>query len=116
MEGWENVTLLECDVTSDPQISNVFSQVQSRFETISFVVHSIAYANREDLEGDFSKTSRQGFQTALEISAYSLLPIARHAAPLMENGDSIVALTFQALERVYPGYNVMGVQSPHVMA
>ena len=69
--------------------------------------HSIAYANREDLEGDFSKTSRQGFQTALEISAYSLLPIARHAAPLMENGDSIVALTFQASEWLYPGYNVI---------
>ena len=77
---------------------------------LAAVVHSIAFANREDLGGDFSATGRRGFQQALEVSAYSLLPIVRHAAPLMEpEGGSIIAMTFQAAERVFPGYNVMGV-------
>ena len=107
-EGWDNVTLLECDVSSDEQIAGVFAEAQRQFETLSFVIHSIAFANRDELEGEFSKTSRQGFQDALEISAYSLIPIVRYAAPLMDRGGSIVTLTFNASERVYPGYNVMG--------
>ena len=108
VEEWENLALLECDVTSDKQIADTFAEVRRHFGSISFAIHSIAYANREDLEGDFSMTSRQGFQTALDISAYSLIPIARHAASLMDEGGSIVTLTFDASERVYPGYNVMG--------
>ncbi len=108
VEGQDRIALLECDVSDDQQIADVFNQVQQQLGTISFVIHSIAYANREDLDGEFSKTSRQGFQTALEVSAYSLLPIARYAAPLMEQGGSMVAITFQASERVYPGYNIMG--------
>ncbi|MCL0043978.1 enoyl-ACP reductase [Dehalococcoidia bacterium] len=108
VEGWNNIAVLECDVGTDEQIADVFSQIHQRFGSLSFVVHSIAYANREDLEGNFSETSREGFQTALEISAYSLLPIARYAAPLMDHGGSIVTLTFNASERVYPGYNIMG--------
>ncbi len=107
-EGYDRVVLLECDVSDDQQISDVFGQAQQRLGSISFVIHSIAYANREDLDGDFSKTSRQGFKTALEVSAYSLLPITRYAVPLMGPGGSIVALTFQASDRVYPGYNIMG--------
>lgn len=107
-EGHDKMALLECDVSDDQQIAEVFAQVQQRLGTISFVIHSIGFANREDLDGDFSKTSRQGFRTALEISAYSLMPIARYAAPMMDQGGSIVALTFQASERVYPGYNIMG--------
>ncbi len=107
-EGMDNVTLLECDVNQDQHVADVFDQVRQRFTTINFVVHSIAYALREDLDGDFSKTSRQGFQTALEVSAYSLIPIARYAAPLMPQGGSILTVTFQASERVYPGYNIMG--------
>ena len=108
VEGWDNVALLECDVSSDEQIAGVFAEAQRQFGTLSFVIHSIAFANRDELEGEFSKTSRQGFQAALEISAYSLIPIARYAAPLMDQGGSIVTLTFNASERVYPGYNVMG--------
>ena len=108
MKGWDNAIALECDVSSDEQIATTLKEAGQRFGTIDFVVHSIAYANREDLEGDFSKTSRQGFQTALEISAYSLLPIARYAAPLMKGGGSIMALTFDASQRVYPNYNIMG--------
>ncbi|MDO8751062.1 MAG: enoyl-ACP reductase [Dehalococcoidia bacterium] len=108
VEGQDRMALLECDVSSDQQIADVLSQAQQQLGNISFVIHSIAYANREDLDGDFSKTSRQGFQTALEVSAYSLLPIARYAAPMMDQGGSIVTLTFEASERVYPGYNIMG--------
>jgi len=108
VEGYDRMALLACDVSDDQNIANVFGQAQQRFGSISFVIHSIAYANREDLNGDFSKTSRQGFQTALEVSAYSLLPIARYAAPMMDQAGSIIALTLEASERVYPGYNIMG--------
>ena len=106
-EEWGDVTLLECDVSNDENIAAVFDEVCQRFGALSFIIHSIAFANREDLEGDFSNTSRQGFQTAMDISAYSLIPIVRYAAPLMESGGSIITMTFQASERVYPGYNVM---------
>ncbi len=99
---------LPCDATDDEQIADVFRRVEEAFGDISFLVHSIAYANREDLAGRFSETSREGFQIALEVSAYSLLPLVRHAAPLMRDGGSVVTLTFQASQRVYPGYNVMG--------
>jgi enoyl-[acyl-carrier protein] reductase I len=86
----------------------VFEQVAESFGDISFLVHSIAFANREDLTGAFSATGREGFRLALEISAYSLLPLVRHAAPLMTDGGSVLTMTFQASQRVYPGYNVMG--------
>jgi enoyl-[acyl-carrier protein] reductase I len=108
-EAWDDVLLLECDVSNDDNIASVFKEVQGQFGGLSIVIHSIAFAIKEELDGDFSQTSREGFKTALEISAYSLIPIARYAAPLMESeGGSIVALTFQASERVFPGYNVMG--------
>ena len=108
-EAWDNVLLLECDVSSDDNVAGVFKEVQSHFGSLSMVIHSIAFAVREELEGDFSQTSREGFKAALDISAYSLIPIVRYAAPLMEQeGGSIVTLTFQASERVFPGYNVMG--------
>ena len=82
--------------------------MKEEFGDISFVVHSIAFANREDLEGRFVDTGREGFRIALEVSAYSLLPLVRHAAPLMTNGGSVLAMTFDASQKVYPGYNVMG--------
>lgn len=99
---------LECDATDDHQITAVFQQVGEAFGDISFLVHSIAYANREDLAGRFSDTLREGFRIALEVSAYSLLPMVKGAAPLMRGGGSVVTMTFQASQRVYPGYNVMG--------
>jgi enoyl-[acyl-carrier protein] reductase I len=97
-----------CDATDDAQIEDVFKRVGEAFGDISFLVHSIAYAQREDLSGRFSDTSREGFRIALEVSAYSLLPLVRHAAPWMSNGGNVVTMTFQASQRVYPGYNVMG--------
>jgi enoyl-[acyl-carrier protein] reductase I len=104
-----DVLLLQCDVTRDDQLEATFKEVEERFGDLSFLVHSIAYANREDLGGEFSKTSREGFRVAMEVSAYSLIQVARYAAPLMKEGGSIVTLSFQASERVFPGYNIMGV-------
>ena len=99
---------LPCDATDDEQIAQVFDTLKEEFGDISFLVHSIAFANREDLDGRFVDTDREGFRLALEISSYSLLPLVRHAAPLMMNGGSVLAMTFDASRRVYPGYNVMG--------
>ena len=101
--------ILECDVSDDEQIASVFRDVAKQFGNLDFLVHSVAFANRDDLGGDFSLTSREGFRVALEVSAFSLLPLVRHAAPLMpDHGGSILAMTFQASERVFPGYNIMG--------
>ena len=104
----EEAMALPCDATDDDQIEALFQTVKQEFGDISFLVHSIAYANREDLAGNFSETGREGFRIALEVSAYSLLPLVKHAAPLMTAGGSVLTMTFQASQRVYPGYNVMG--------
>ena len=104
----EGALLLECDATNDQQISDMFHQVETSFGEISFLVHSIAFANREDLARPFAETGREGFRLALEVSAYSLIPLVRQAAPLMKSGGSVVTMTFHASQRVYPGYNVMG--------
>jgi enoyl-[acyl-carrier protein] reductase I len=101
--------LLDCDVTDDAAIARVFETVRKEFGALSSVVHSVAFAKKEDLEADFLDTSRDGFALAHSISAYSLIPIAKHAAALMEGtGGSIVTLTYIAAERVIPRYNVMG--------
>ncbi len=109
-ESLNDAIILECDVSNDDQISAVFTEIGERFGGLDFLVHSIAFANREDLGGDFSETNREGFRMALDVSAFSLLPLVRHAAPLMHSrgGGSVVTMTFQASERVFPGYNVMG--------
>ena len=104
----DGALVLACDATDDQQIAEVFEQVEDAFGDISFLVHSIAYANREDLSRPFSETGREGFRIALEVSAYSLLPLVRHSAKLMPQGGSVVTMTFQASQRVFPGYNVMG--------
>lgn len=100
--------LLPCDVTDDEQIDQVFEELSREFGEISFLIHSVAFANREDLSGRYVDTGRDGFRLALEVSSYSLLPLVRRAAPLMTSGGSVVAMTFDASQRVYPGYNVMG--------
>ena len=101
--------LIECDVSDDTSVERAFEELESEVGGIDIVVHSIAFANRDDLGGPFIDTPREGFRVALDISAYSLVSVARAAAPLMrENGGSIVTMTFQASERVFPGYNVMG--------
>ena len=106
---WDDALLLECDVGSDEVVEDVFERVGEAFGSLHMIVHSIAFANREDLGGPFMETSREGFRLALDISAYSLVPIARYGAPLMrDEGGSILTMTFQASHRVFPGYNVMG--------
>ena len=109
VEPWDDALLLECDVGSDDVVEDVFGRAGEEFGRLHIIVHSIAFANREDLGGPFVETSREGFRLALDISAYSLVPIARYGAPLMrDEGGSILTMTFQASNRVFPGYNVMG--------
>ena len=105
---WDDITLVECDVSSEDNVAAAFKQIGSEFGRLDVSVHSIALANRDDLGGRFVDTEREGFRLALDISAYSLVSLARHGSPLMTDGGSILTLTFLAAERVFPGYNVMG--------
>ena len=101
--------LISCDVTKQQEVDETFKQVGAELGRLDVLIHSIAFAPREALEGDYLKTDRDAFITALEISAYSLTQLARAAAPLMTEGGSIVTMTFHGAEKVYQGYNVMGV-------
>lgn len=98
-----------CDVTKDDEIDHVFGRAAERFGTIDILVHAIAFAEQDDLSGNFVDTSRSGFATALEISAYSLVALTRRAIPLMPNGGSIMTLSYLASQRYVPQYNVMAV-------
>jgi enoyl-[acyl-carrier protein] reductase I len=98
-----------CDVSNDAEIDSLLQHVQKEFGRLDFLVHSLAFAPREELTGQFVSTTRQGFATALEVSAYSLVAVTRAAVPLMAEGGSIVTLTYLGAERVVPHYNVMGV-------
>jgi enoyl-[acyl-carrier protein] reductase I len=107
----ESSLLLQCDVTNDQEIEAVYREVETEFGRLDSLVHAVAFAPREDLENEFVKTSRDGFKTAHDISAYSLVVLTRGAVPLMEKsgGGSVVALTYYGAEKVVEGYNVMGV-------
>ena len=108
VEPWKDALVVECDVSSDQNVAEVYDRLGEKFQRLDIIVHSIAFANREDLGGPFVETEREGFRLALDVSAYSLLPIARHGAPLMRpDGGSILTMTFQASQRVFPGYNIM---------
>ncbi len=101
--------ILPCDVTQDAQIDAMFAEVQAKFGRLDLLLHSVAFAPKEALEGDFLNTSREAFKVAHDISAYSLIALARGAAPLMTEGGSIVGMTYYGSEKVIPHYNVMGV-------
>jgi len=103
--------ILACDVSSDEEIDAVFAKLDQDFGGLDFVVHAAAFARKEELSEPFSRTTREGFRLAMDISAYSLIALARGAAPLMEKrgGGSIVTLSYLGSERVFPNYNVMGV-------
>jgi enoyl-[acyl-carrier protein] reductase I len=101
--------ILPCDVTKDLEITAVFSQVAQKFGRLDLLLHSVAFAPREALEGRFLNTSRDAFRIAHDVSAYSLVALARGAAPLMTGGGSIVAMTYYGSNKVVPNYNVMGV-------
>jgi enoyl-[acyl-carrier protein] reductase I len=100
---------LPCNVQDDDQVAATFEAVKEQWGKLDILIHCLAFANRDDLMGDFSNVSRQGFQTALDISAYSLISLARGAKPLMTDGGSIVTLTYLGGVRVIPNYNTMGI-------
>jgi len=101
--------LFQMDVSDDLQVQKGFEYLRESWSGIDFLVHAVAYAPRQALEGDFVSTTREDFRTALDISTYSLPVLAHAAKPLMTQGGSIVALTYLGSERVMPNYNVMGV-------
>jgi enoyl-[acyl-carrier protein] reductase I len=103
--------VLPCDVQKDEEVASVFGTIEREWGQLDVLVHSLAFAPREALDGDFLDTSREAFATALDISAYSLVQVGRAAAPLMDKagGGSIITMTYLGSERAMPGYNVMGV-------
>lgn len=107
--GLNPLGLFECDVQNEEMIKRVFEEIQKKHDTIHTLVHSIAFAPREELGGSFLTTTRQGFLTALDISAYSLISLTRYAVPLMKEGGSILTMSYIASEVVIPGYNVMAI-------
>jgi enoyl-[acyl-carrier protein] reductase I len=104
-----NTLILPCDVTRDEEITRVFSQLREKFGKLHLLLHSVAFAPKEALEGTFVNTTREAFRVAHDVSAYSLVALAREAAPLMTDGGSIVAMSYYGSEKVVPHYNVMGV-------
>jgi enoyl-[acyl-carrier protein] reductase I len=100
--------ILPCDVTKDEEISGVFKTVAESFGKLHLLLHSVAFAPKDALEGEFINTNREAFRIAHDVSAYSLVALARSAAPLMVDGGSIVAMTYYGARKVVPHYNVMG--------
>ena len=107
----KNSLVMPCDVMKEAEVESMFKKIQESWGGLDFMAHCIAYAKAEDLEGGYTKTSKEGFDTALGVSAYSLTALAQKAAPLMEakGGGSILTLTYLGGDRVAPGYNIMGV-------
>ena len=101
--------VLSCDVTDDASIDRVFQEIEQKWGKLDFLVHAIAYADKEELKGKYLQTSRENFVRSLDISCYSLTAVSQRAVPLMKDGGSIVTLTYYGAERVMPHYNVMGV-------
>jgi enoyl-[acyl-carrier-protein] reductase (NADH) len=103
-------TLIPCDVTDDASMDQAFKALEDKFGALDFVVHSIAFADKNELKGSFvDNTTREGFLLAMNVSAYSFVDVSRRAAKLMPNGGSIVTMTYLGSERVIPNYNTMGV-------
>ena len=102
--------LISADVTDDASMDAAFARIEQAFGTLDFVVHSIAFANKDELKGSFvENTTREGFLSAMNVSAYSFVDVARRASHLMPNGGSMVSMTYLGAERVIPNYNTMGV-------
>jgi enoyl-[acyl-carrier protein] reductase I len=98
-----------CDVSTDSEIDRLFAQLKERYGKLHVLVHSIAFAPAEELKGEFVNTSREGFRISHDVSVYSLIALSRAAAGLMEDGGSIITMTYYGAEKVVPHYNVMGV-------
>tara|TARA_A100001015_G_scaffold305729_1_gene398890 strand:- start:1688 stop:2494 length:807 start_codon:yes stop_codon:yes gene_type:complete len=108
-EKMNSKLIMECDVTNEDQIKNVFDEYKSIYGTCDFMIHSVAFANRDDLMGNFSDVNKDGWDLAMGVSSYSLIALSRHAKPLMTDGGSILALTYLGGEKYVPNYNIMGV-------
>jgi len=109
-EGIGAKIILPCDVTKDAEIEQVFTTLRREWGALDLLLHAIAFANKEDLSNPYVQTSRQGFHLAMDVSAYSFVALARHAAPLMEDRKAaMLTLTYMGSEKVIPNYNVMGV-------
>lgn len=101
--------IFSCDVTSNEDIDSLFTQLKEKYGVIHGLVHSIAFARSEDIQSGYVNTTRDGFALAMDISAYSLVAVTNRAKNLMNKGGSIVSLTYMGSEKVFPGYNIMGV-------
>jgi enoyl-[acyl-carrier protein] reductase I len=99
----------QCDVSKDEDLDRTFAKIKDRFGKIDILIHSVAFANREDITGQFLPTSRAGFHTAMDISVYSLVAMSQRAQPLMAEGGTILAMSYYGSQKVMPHYNVMGV-------
>ncbi len=99
----------QCDVSKDEEIDALFATLKQRYGKLHILVHSVAFAPADELKGEFTSTTREGFRIAHDVSVYSLVALARAAAPLMTEGGSIITMTYYGAERVVPRYNVMGV-------
>jgi enoyl-[acyl-carrier protein] reductase I len=108
VEGMDYAQAVECDVLDEDSVAATFAAAAAK-APISAIAHCVAFANKDDLAGSFSATGIDGFRLAMDVSAYSLLPVARLGADHMTDGGSIMTLTFHAADKVYPGYNIMGV-------
>lgn len=100
---------LPCNVQDDAQVAEAFSAIRDQWGRLDIVVHCLAFTEKENLQNDFSLTPREGFKTALDISAYSLIHLCREAKPLMTEGGSVITLSYLGGVRVVPNYNVMGI-------
>lgn len=109
VKDWDPAFLAPCDAQNDEHLDAVFAQAKEAFGTIDFVIHSMAYAPIEDIKCPVHMVSRRGFNMSMEISAYSLISLARRAKELMPEGGNILAMTYLGGEKVIPGYNLMGV-------
>ena len=109
MKDLDNPLYMKCDVVDDAQLDAFFNKVKEEFGEVDFLIHSIAFAKREHLQGKFMNVDRRGYQVAHEVSSYSLAELSRRAAPMMKNGGSIIAMTYIGSQRATPGYNIMGV-------
>ena len=110
-ESMNTKMCIECDVTKDEDVKRAFEEYAKHYDKLDFVVHAVAFANKEDLLGEFYTTTREGWDTAMHVSAYSLLTISKYAKPQMEasGGGSILAMTYLGATKVVANYNIMGV-------
>ena len=108
-ESMNSKLVISCDVTNEDEIKKVFSEYKKVYGEIDFIIHAVAFANKDDLTGNFSDVNKEGWDLALNVSAYSLVAIAREAKSLMNEGGTITALTYLGGEKYVPNYNIMGV-------